>query len=179
MMVMIYEDDDDDDGDDDDDDDDDIDEDDEDDDDDDDDADDDDDSMMMNMMSTTADPRKGSEMGTLAPHLTYGIIPTAKGIWRQLSSPTPIHPAHNPCDHAWMRAMKKMESIRVTLQDLIDKMGDVQAEGESVGSYTQEFLVCTLQMPRIYTPSFRNCFAWFGDQSIKTKMSCDAMFRSI
>jgi len=135
--------------------------------------------MMMNMMSTTADPRKGSEMGTLAPHLTYGIIPTAKGIWRQLSSPTPIHPAHNPCDHAWMRAMKKMESIRVTLQDLIDKMGDVQAEGESVGSYTQEFLVCTLQMPRIYTPSFRNCFAWFGDQSIKTKMSCDAMFRSI
>ena len=24
--------------------------------------------MMMNMMSTTADPRKGSEMGTVAPH---------------------------------------------------------------------------------------------------------------
>ena len=34
--------------------------------------------MMMNMMSTTADPRKGSEMGTLAPHLTYGIIPYLK-----------------------------------------------------------------------------------------------------
>ena len=78
-----------------------------------------------------------------------------------------------------MRAMKKMESIRVTLQDLIDKMGDVQAEGESVGSYTQEFLVCTLQMPRKY-PFFPKlfCLVW-GDRAIKTKMSCDDMFRSI
>ena len=74
-----------------------------------------------------------------------------------------------------------MEAIRTTLSELYDEMGDIQADGESVGSYTQEFLDCTLLIHLTPTPSIPNLFyplrvSGYHNQN---DQSCDDLFWSI
>lgn len=41
---------------------------------------------------------------------------------------------------AFLRNVQKMEGIRKNLEDLYDLMSEIQAEGQSAGSFTQEQL---------------------------------------
>lgn len=43
----------------------------------------------------------------------------------------------------YLRSVAKMEAIRKNLDDIYEKMTEVQAEGESAGEFSGEYLTCS------------------------------------